>query len=646
MYFRILSKFLFEIRFIHLLLLMGFGAVIAYDSPVFDHRIVDTDALHIPKQELETIVEMLNAVACNFPKSSLIDEDLREKALALALNLDPLNVSSRNAHHELLAGRTPPETSLFKSSVSEISERLWVEAEKMAGKNGQPESRLLSGYLAELSLVLHPEPPMDRVKQYARQIDWEPRLWNRFLKLQPEKNPSGLKLKTLFEMAQKPVKEPSPKRVAVQAEMPPEKPIRPHRPIVPAKVSAEPVSEVKLNKLEMPFVAQIQGMVQTLTLGGVASLEIKDTKVGDGDLLEGVEVEKTSRQNQMRLIPNPDGNLAKGLDIAEQLVKRTHPEWPDQMVAEFGFASEFPPQIPRRMARVDASLVASLLLVGAFEGREPVPGVAVVGSISDLSDTPQSIFSPGESLPDVLDQARAIKAEFILLPEAIYQDLVKGAIKTRALEHLFDPELIGYSDWNELKNLAFGEGSEARVIASGEFKKIQAVQSQMSLVALSKNAKVRERLEKIVADYPNHLSARVMLAFGAAPDDPEAIKNAAILGVDKAIESFVYPIARAISDDSVADLEFTEILASLDQADKALGLLQVEIHPPVRNYLFQAKEFLNETRTLVAGGKDSPSAKQRLGVVAKAFSELQLERVALGIEKISVEDYDLRGPGG
>jgi hypothetical protein len=178
---------------------------------------------------------------------------------------------------------------------------------------------------------------------------------------------------------------------------------------------------------------------------------------------------------------------------------------------------------------------------------------------------------------------------------------------------------------------------------SGEFKKIQAVQSQMSLVALSKNAKVRERLEKIVADYPRHLSARVMLAFGAAPDDPEAIKKAAIHGIDKAIEPFVFPIARAIADDSMLELDFTEIAASLDQADKALGLMQVEIQPTVRNYLFQAKEFLNETRTLVGEIRDSPAAKQRFGTVTKAFAELQLERVALGLEKINVEEDNRRG---
>jgi len=353
-----------------------------------------------------------------------------------------------------------------------------------------------------------------------------------------------------------------------------------------------------------------------------------------------------SRAYQMRLIPNPEGYQTRGLEIAEQLVRRTYPEWPDRLVAEFGFDSESPQKISRRIARVDASLVASLLLAGAFEGKEPVPGLAVAGSISDLSTSPQPTFSPGESLADVLDEARAMKAEFLLVPESIYDDLVKSAIASRALEYLFDPELISYADWNQLKELTFGEGTEVRAYASAEFKKIQAVQSQMSLVALSKNAKVRERLDKIVADYPRHLSARVMLAFGAAPDDPEAIKKAAIREVDEAIGPFVFPIARAISEDSLSDLDFAEIAASLDPADKALGLMQAEILPTVRNYLFQAKEFLNETRTLISGGKDSPGAKQRFGVVAKAFAELQLERVALGLEKVDGQEDIRRGRKG
>ena len=47
----------------------------AYDSPDFDFEIFDRDALRLSANDRETIVEVLNAVVCNFPESDLIDED-------------------------------------------------------------------------------------------------------------------------------------------------------------------------------------------------------------------------------------------------------------------------------------------------------------------------------------------------------------------------------------------------------------------------------------------------------------------------------------------------------------------------------------------------------------------------------------------
>ena len=136
---------------------LTFQILVAYDAPRLEESLFDPDALFIKDRDKEILVEALNAVAGNFSDSKLIDDDLREKALALALQIDPLNINARNTHRALLNGRPPVKSAYFVESVSEVSERLWNISDLLA--QGEPEARKLALYLKELSLVLHPKPP-------------------------------------------------------------------------------------------------------------------------------------------------------------------------------------------------------------------------------------------------------------------------------------------------------------------------------------------------------------------------------------------------------------------------------------------------------------------------------------------------------
>jgi len=50
--------------------------------------------------------------------------------------------------------------------------------------------------------------------------------------------------------------------------------------------------------------------------------------------------------------------------------------------------------------------------------------------------------------------------------------------------------------------------------AESAFQEIETVTSQMPLEDLARNKAVQIRLQKIIEEYPRHLSARIMLSFG------------------------------------------------------------------------------------------------------------------------------------
>ena len=186
------------------LALFAFAAVndtaLAYDSPNFDLPLLERDALDLADGKVNNIVEILAGVAGNVSDSKLIDTDLQERTLALALNLNPLNVNARNAHHALSRGQPPPKTAFSRESVSAVAETLWSEASGIVrDRAASPDAVKLSIYLKELSLLLHPAPPRGRISDYSRSVSRVSlRPWDTVLKLQPDQNPSSKKIALLL----------------------------------------------------------------------------------------------------------------------------------------------------------------------------------------------------------------------------------------------------------------------------------------------------------------------------------------------------------------------------------------------------------------------------------------------------------------
>jgi hypothetical protein len=166
------------------LFLFFVSPVRSYEAPNFDHPVFDRDGIFLEPSDKEGLLGALAAIACNFHSQPKVDDDLREKAIAIALSLDPLHFNSRQANEALTRGNIPEKTGYF-DSISLVSETLWSAASLLTDDPIEPEEKKLAGYLMELSLVLHPDPAEERLAAYEAATKDLPLAWSNFISLDP-----------------------------------------------------------------------------------------------------------------------------------------------------------------------------------------------------------------------------------------------------------------------------------------------------------------------------------------------------------------------------------------------------------------------------------------------------------------------------
>ena len=630
-----------------------------YDAPNLDYRLVDRDALLISQNERETLVELLAAVAGNFPDSDLVDDDLREKALALALQINPLSINARNTHRALKAGKRPNRTGYFSDSVSSVAERLWKAGAQLG--EGEPEAAKLALFVQELALVLHPEPPLERVRFFWRTSSKEPRDWGKAVTQQPLENPSFKKLRNLIELAGRTGADPGGRSPSLRPSSADSDPVFFRRPGMkgkgksrvkgpkgssssmpqemnpgssPAGQPRGPVSEIRLTEVEIPFVAYTAGSIRKGNLAGKTSLQVRSA--------DSPDFPPGAASRKMALAIDTEGFRMEGLDKAARWIGREFPNWPTGKVAVVRFNTELSVPAPRRrMARAENSLSGALLLYSVFSGKKPFEQFVFAGSFGDQSSQGPQGFSLIGPIGEVIEQAKEIKAEFLVIPDRHFEKIVEGAISSRHLSYLFDPQLISFKDWEDLKSIAFGEDQDALRKASEAFREIQAVQDKMTLAELAKNEKVQERLDDIIKTYPHHLSARVMLAFGQAPDDPKALIREAIREVDGALAPFFSLVANSAElERSPSESASKEAIGKTEHAEVVLAKLGTSIEGEAKDYVHKGEDFLEAAeKYLRLTNKESSGGRQRLEEWKNAFLEMQTVRATLGIDPIRIQDY-------
>jgi hypothetical protein len=608
----------------------------AYDSPDFDFPIFSGDGIFLPEDQRASLLEALAAIASNFSTSNRIDNDLREKALAIALRIDPMHYHSRLAHRALANGELPAATTYF-DSLSVVSETLWTIANRLASAPLEPEHRRLAPFLMELSLLTHPEPTDERLAAFAESASGKNLPWEKFVTLQPDDNRSTgrssfLRQEGVVILAQQEKKENRPDR--------PDRPDRSDRPAAdtmagstgipgaadasdaPAPGRPEPIEPiiVSLNtvrQIEAIESKPVAGMVKLTMRGpaGRAERELLEQQVATGTM-------------PVPLIASDDDIPVEGLEIPAAFAATRAWTWPAGTLGEVAFTAAVQPPGPRRLIRTRVFL-PGVVLVDSILRKVPINEQMILSG--ELDPATMQISLPAEVLPTIEAAASGMKGKYLLVPASASEELIGYLVKSGQLEILFHNEIISYTTLDEAITFATTPTPEALSAATVIFREIEAVAERiMPLTDLARNAKVMERLETILAGTPGHLSARAMLEFGRRPESPEMRIS---LSANR-INDLIVPLFEV--DDPGVNLP--ELVVRMDAATVELSRMRTEVAVEVRDFHSAAEDFIKAAELyLDFTNKGTSIALQRLREARDARAKYQALGVSLGMSYPVVE---------
>lgn len=593
-------------------------SVSAYDPPDFNAEVFSPDGIFLPGDQKTSLLEALAAIASNFPENSRVDDDLREKALALALRLDPLHYHSRLAHRELSKGAKPNPTSYF-DSLSVVSETLWTLANQLSLPPFEPEQKRLAPFLMELSLVTHPDPPDERLEAYAGEVGGKSLPWDRFTTLQPDTNRSTTRAQFLWREGLAILNQPKPEIAktgngpAQPADTAPmtavDSPSTPLPRTPPRPVPVEPLSN------SLVAVRQVTAL-EPRPIAGTVTLTIRTPR----GVSEREWLEQQAGVSPIPLIPSDEAIPVEGLDIPASLATAQSWTWPVGTLGEVTFSPSAPPPGPRRLIRTEVRLPTVILIESTLRKAPINDEIIVAGEIDSLSLEP---VLPGGALATI-QAAAVMNRKYLLVPAQASEDLITYLMQSGQLDILFTTELVSYSNLAGAITRITTPTDAALAGASVVFREIEAVSERMPLPDLARNAKVQERLESILATCPEHLSARAMLEFGRRPETPE-MRAAQFAGRVKAVVEPFWEI-----DDP--DVDFTRLNEHLESARTELSRLRTDVPIEGREFLATAEDLIEAAQLYLGlSNKDSSIAIQRLRETKEAIALLEEQGRALGI---------------
>lgn len=601
-------------------------ALLGYDAPNFDLEVFSADGVFLSDSDKESVLEALAAIASNFPNSK-VDEDLKEKALGIALRIDPLHFNARTAHDALRQGYTPKPTNYF-DSLSAISEALWGVSTRLLDGPAEPEEAVLATYLMEISLLTHPAPPDDRLYQFAALTESNANRWGRFLQLQPDDNASSRRAQMIDREREDILSRftPETSMATTQVTTPPRSPggkgpgmkKRPSasRPKSNDRASFEPIT------VSLPAVLFAK-TVGGSTVGGPLSLHIRKPQSGpERELFPFIEAEASPPYPRFPLFSGRSGIRVVNLETTSAQAEQRGWEWPGVVVGEVHFDTEDSLPGPRRLCTANGRLASRILLECALSDKEINPDFAIAGELGSLGLT---VELEGEPI-DAVRSGSGLDVPYLLFPEPSLESLVAQVETDEDVQLLFGTEIISFTNLEEAL-FAFSEPTdEALKRASGIFSEIREASTRMALQEFVRNDKVIERLHEVVAAYPRHLSAKAILSYGQKP-----ISRTVTIRMDvEKISSLIQPLIDIADPES----DLNEARNSFDDIELALSRMRSEISPEARDY-FDAAEDLVEASELFLNltNRETAIAQQRERELHERITALEEEGARLGVSK-------------
>lgn len=600
-----------------------FVGVSAYEAPDPGKPLFSADGIFLSADERSSLLEALAAIASNFSGNPRVDDDLREKALAIALTLDPLHHHSRAAHQELLIGAMPKPTSFFNSLAS-VSETLWSLGTLLAEPPHDPEEKRLSPLLLELSLLTHPEPPADRLAAFARLTGRNAPVWEPAVKLQRDRYRSTERAHDLFREALDRYREerreaalatkgtgPGPASVA----MVPGVPSTPPNPDGTKPPRPSPRTEIEPVVTSLPAVCQVAA-VASAPVAGTVTLTLRSPRNSfERDWLA------SHAPGMFPLIGSEEDIPLNEFELPLSALPERAKAWPEGAIGEVRFAPLSQPPGPRRLLRAQPLLPTLVLLESALAGSTISPAYALVGDLGPAS----LLLVPPPDLSAAIETAASLGKTYLLVPAATLEELVTRAQVTEDLGFLFRSDLISCEDTAAViarLNTPVDPSLEA---AAAVFDEIEAVSKRedpaqrMTLADLARNSAAQEKLRAILATYPDHLSARVMLEFGTRPVPADLLLSRFISRVDAIVEPFL-PLED--QGDEVSGMK-----EHLEGSKTQFLKLRAEAQPEARDLVGAAEDLVAAAEAfLLTSNKTTSMGAQKLRDTRTAIGAYKTER--------------------
>jgi len=601
------------------------GKAVGYDSPNFEVDVFSRDGIFLPEDQKTSLLEALAAIASNFSSSNRVDDDLREKALGLALRIDPMHYHSRLAHRALSEGKAPNATTYF-DSLSVVSETLWNLASQLSKPPFEPEQRRLAPFLMELSLLTHPEPDDERLATFAASFTGKDLPWGKFITLQPDDSRSTGRARYLHQegLALLAKQEKRESRSALAAAGPGSTDAMPDKPAddTPAPGRPGPMEPVIAT---LNAVRQIEAVESTSAVG-VVKLTIR-SPLGRTER-EILELQVGSGTASIPLVASRGSLPLTGLEIPAPLATSRNWSWPAAAIGELAFSTAAEPPGPPRLTRTGI-LLPGVVLIDSILRKVPVNDQMILsGKIDPVSF---EVSLPDDAVPTIEAAAAGMRGKYLLLPASAGDELIAYLVKSGQLGLLFTNEILSYTSLDEAIAYMTSPTPATLSSASVVFREIEAVSARMPLTDLARNAKVMERLESILATTPGHLSARAMLEFGRRPESTEMRLSLSA----RRVNEIVLPLFEVDSP----SVDLNSLIQNVEPAKLELTRLRTEVPSEVRDFHAAGEDFLEACELyLDLTNKGTALALQRLRESREALAAFQALGSGLGMSYPTSKD--------
>jgi hypothetical protein len=626
-------------------LLLGSGGVLgaAYEEPDFTKRIFNPDAISLEGEAREDVVTALAGLAAQLSAEDGGDVDLIEKALAIALRLDSMHPVARAANDALLGGGkvTPVEEI---SSPVKAATILWEAASDLDSGPSEPEDARLVPYLMDIVISVDAGEGEARQEVLRKALEREGAEleWRRFVTLPPEPKvkveEDGPPPEVATAMPGDPVSpgpglemagagDAGPGGEPVLPEPSPE--VRPDPAVLaPGPMVAFRIPEGRTRVVLYP--EDGQGMVNPkfwqVKLMMAADLGAEAHVVDAAAVLpaEGAGQAAFRRvYSRVGIFGGAAGPLAVMLN---QLAGK-HGRISADTRVELKLAKPVTGEdLPVEVAALAAPTY--VLLDAMVAGAELDGGFAIAGTVDA-----EGRFLGSMRVLEILEAAAEAGATAMVIPREAKEYLRDAAIGGD-LSILFRMQVFGIDSIDEAGRYMMQDREASVNEAMGLFNEIRALLGgTWTMETLARNPAVQERLERVVALCPDHLSAETLLAYGREQLPDKYSLAGSLRAIEKAASA---PLAALESASGGVVMAGTESLGRNAIFD--LRNERPKLHPAAMKYADAVGAVLDIAEVLlVTKNRDTTMALQKIAEMAKAGGEMVVVREGL-IEAIILAD--------